>query len=105
MTISREMPSSRAASERETRRSAGCSEQQKNEEEGPQSDLEGLQKMSDLLGKRSVTSLRFTDVRRAVLLSSTRKLQTSVHLLQERTGRTHQKAGKARRPAEARSAP
>lgn len=104
VTISRERRSSRAASERETRRSACGSEQQKNEEEGLQSTLEGLLKMFDLLGKGSVTAIRFTDARRAVLLlSSTRKLQTSAHLLQEGTGRTHQKAGKARRPAEARS--
>jgi polysaccharide export outer membrane protein len=58
------------------------SEQQKKEEEGVQSDLEDLQKASDLFAKGSLTSPRVTDARRAVLLSSTRKLQTSAQLLQ-----------------------
>jgi polysaccharide biosynthesis/export protein len=55
------------------------SEQQKK---GFQSDLEELQKASDLYGKGSITSPRVTDARRAVLLSSTRKLQTSAQLMQ-----------------------
>jgi polysaccharide biosynthesis/export protein len=58
------------------------SEQQKKEEQGFQSDLEELQKVSDLFGKGSLTSPRVTDARRAVLLSSTRTLQTSALLLQ-----------------------
>src|ERR1700737_918176 len=58
------------------------SEQQKKEEEGLQSDLEKLQKATDLYAKGNVTSPRVTDARRAVLLSSTRKLQTSAQLLQ-----------------------
>src|SRR6266404_2267229 len=58
------------------------SEQQKGEEQGVQSDLEELQKLTDLLGKGSVTSARVTDARRAVLLSSTRKLQASAQLMQ-----------------------
>jgi polysaccharide export outer membrane protein len=57
------------------------SEQQKKEEEGVQSDLEKTQKASDLFAKGSLTSPRVTDARRAVLLSSTRKLQTSAQLL------------------------
>jgi polysaccharide export outer membrane protein len=57
-------------------------EQQKKEEEGFQSDIEELQKASDLYGKGSLTSPRVTDARRAVLLSSTRKLQTSAQLMQ-----------------------
>jgi polysaccharide export outer membrane protein len=61
------------------------SEQQKKEEEGFQSDLEELQKVSDLYGKGSLTSPRVTDARRAVLLSSTRKLQTSAQLMQVKT--------------------
>jgi polysaccharide export outer membrane protein len=60
------------------------SEQQKKEEEGFQADLEELQKASDLYGKGALTSPRVTDARRAVLLSSTRKLQTSALLLQVR---------------------
>ena len=58
------------------------SEQQKKDEEGLQSDLEELQKATDLFGKGSLISPRVTDARRAVLLSSTRKLQTSAQLLQ-----------------------
>jgi polysaccharide export outer membrane protein len=58
------------------------SEQQKKEEEGFQADLEELQKASDLFAKGSLTSPRVTDARRAVLLSSTRKLQTFAQLLQ-----------------------
>src|SRR6202048_3376192 len=58
------------------------SEQQKKDEEGLQSDLEDLQKTTELFGKGSLISPRVTDARRAVLLSSTRKLQTSAQLLQ-----------------------
>ena len=58
------------------------SEQQKKEDEGFQSDLEELQKANDLFARGSLTSPRVTDARRAVLLSSTRKLQTSAQLLQ-----------------------
>jgi polysaccharide export outer membrane protein len=61
------------------------SEQQTKEQEGFQSDLEELQKASDLYGKGSLTSPRVTDARRAVLLSSTRKLQTSAQLMQVKT--------------------
>ena len=53
------------------------SAQQKKDEEGLQSDLEDLQKVTDLFGKGSLISQRITDARRAVLLSSTRKLQTT----------------------------
>jgi len=58
------------------------SEQQKNEEQGYQSDVEELQKVGDLFGKGSLTSTRVTDARRAVLLSATRKLQTTAQLMQ-----------------------
>lgn len=58
------------------------SEQQKKDEDGLQSDVEELQKATDLFGKGSLISPRVTDARRAVLLSSTRKLQTSAQLLQ-----------------------
>jgi polysaccharide export outer membrane protein len=58
------------------------SEQQKQEEQGLQSDAEELQKASDLFAKGSLVSTRVTDARRAVLLSSTRKLQTTEQLMQ-----------------------
>ncbi|WP_409192466.1 hypothetical protein [Bradyrhizobium sp. RDM4] len=57
-------------------------EQQKKDDEGLQVDLEDLQKTTELFGKGSLISPRVTDARRAVLLSSTRKLQTSAQLLQ-----------------------
>ena len=58
------------------------SEQQKREEEGFQSDQDELQKAQDMFARGTLTSPRVTDARRAVLLSSTRKLQTSAQLLQ-----------------------
>ncbi|WP_407180071.1 polysaccharide biosynthesis/export family protein [Bradyrhizobium sp. STM 3562] len=57
------------------------SEQKKKEEEGFQSDLEELQKVTDLFSKGSLVSPRVTDARRAVLLSSTRKLQAAAQLM------------------------
>jgi polysaccharide biosynthesis/export protein len=61
------------------------SAQQKTEEEGYQSDLEELQKVNDLFGKGALVSPRVTDARRAVLSSSTRKLQTQARLMQVKT--------------------
>jgi polysaccharide biosynthesis/export protein len=58
------------------------SAQQKTEEEGYQSDLDELQKVTDLFSKGSLVSPRVTDARRAVLLSSTRKLQTTAQLME-----------------------
>src|SRR3984885_9065461 len=58
------------------------SEQEKKEEQGVQSDLDELQKVTDLFSKGTLTSPRLTDARRAVLLSSTRKLQTTAQLMQ-----------------------
>jgi polysaccharide export outer membrane protein len=57
------------------------SAQQKTEEEAYQTDLEDLQKVNDLFSKGALVSPRVTDARRAVLLSSTRKLQTSAQLM------------------------
>jgi polysaccharide export outer membrane protein len=58
------------------------SEQQKQDDQGAQADIEELQKAIDVYGKGSIPSLRVADSRRAVLLSSTRKLQTSAQLMQ-----------------------
>ena len=57
-------------------------EQEKKEEQGVQSDLDELQKVTDLFSKGTLISPRLTDARRAVLLSSTRKLQTTAQLMQ-----------------------
>jgi polysaccharide export outer membrane protein len=61
---------------------AVLSEQQQKEEQGVQSDSEELQKVLELYGKGALPSPRVTDARRAVLLSSTRKLQTAAQLMQ-----------------------
>jgi polysaccharide export outer membrane protein len=58
------------------------SDQANKEEQGVQSDLDELQRILDLFGRGSSTSTRVTDARRAVLLSSTRKLQTTAQLMQ-----------------------
>jgi polysaccharide biosynthesis/export protein len=61
---------------------ATLSEQRQEEEQGVKADAEELEKDLDLLKKGTVLSQRVTDARRAVLLSSTRKLQTVVQLMQ-----------------------
>ena len=57
-------------------------DQQQKEQQGVQADIEELQKSVDLFGKGMLPSPRVTDNRRAVLLSSTRKLQTVAELMQ-----------------------
>jgi polysaccharide export outer membrane protein len=61
------------------------SAQQKTEEEAYQADIDELQKVNDLFGKGALVSPRVTDARRAVLSSSTRKLQTQAQLMQVKT--------------------
>ena len=61
------------------------SAQQKTEEDAYQSDLDELQKVNDLFAKGALVSPRVTDARRAVLSSSTRKLQTQAQLMQVKT--------------------
>jgi len=56
--------------------------QEVREELGTQADAEELQKVLELFGKGALPSPRVTDARRAVLLSSTRKLQTAAQLMQ-----------------------
>jgi polysaccharide biosynthesis/export protein len=63
---------------------AVLSDQQQKEEQGVQSDIEELKKSTELFGKGMLPSPRVTDNRRAVLLSSTRKLQTVGQLMQLR---------------------
>jgi hypothetical protein len=58
------------------------SEQNAKEEQGAQADAEELQRINELFGKGALVSPRVTDARRAVLLSSTRKLQTAAQLMQ-----------------------
>ena len=58
------------------------SEQLQKEEQGTQDDTEELRKVSELFNKGTMTGSRVTDSRRALLLSSTRKLQTTAQLMQ-----------------------
>ena len=60
------------------------SEQNTKEEQGVQADAEELQRINELFGKGLSASPRLTDARRAVLLSSTRRLQTAAQLMQVR---------------------
>jgi polysaccharide export outer membrane protein len=57
-------------------------EQNAKEEQGVQADVDELQRINELFGKGALPSPRVTDARRAVLLSSTRKLQTAAQLMQ-----------------------
>ncbi len=56
--------------------------QEAMEEQGARADVEELQKMEEMFGRGSLPSTRVTDARRAMLLSSTRKLQTSAQLME-----------------------
>ena len=57
-------------------------DQLEKEEEGTQADIQDLQRVNDMFSKGSVTINRVTEARRAVLLSSTRKLQVNSQLMQ-----------------------
>ena len=60
---------------------ATLSKQQEGEEKGVQSDEEELERVVKLFGSGSLPSPRVTESRRALLLSSTRRLQTTVELM------------------------
>jgi polysaccharide biosynthesis/export protein len=66
---------------------AVLSEQLQQEDQGVKEDTQDLQRITDLLGKGAVTVPRLTDARRALLLSSTRKLQTTAQLMFQRRQR------------------
>ena len=57
-------------------------EQQKTETDGLQADTEELQKVMNFYERGALPNLRVSDARRAVLLSSTRKLQTVAQLME-----------------------
>jgi len=63
------------------------SEQLQKEEQGLQADTQDLQRVTDLFGKGAVPMPRITDARRALLLSSTRKLQTTAQWMYQRKQR------------------
>jgi polysaccharide biosynthesis/export protein len=57
------------------------SSQQQKEEEGTQADAQELQRVSELFAKGALAMPRVTEARRALLLSSTRQLQTNAQLM------------------------
>jgi len=61
---------------------AVLSHQEQNEEQGTKADEEELHRVVELFGKGTLPTTRVTDARRAVLLSSSRKLQTSAQLME-----------------------
>jgi len=63
------------------------SESLKTEEEGIQADMQDLQRVTDLFGKGSVPIMRITDARRALLWSSTLKLQTTAQWMSQKKQR------------------
>jgi polysaccharide biosynthesis/export protein len=63
------------------------SEQQKTEDQGAQADVEELERAKELYSRGTLPILRVTDARRAMLLSSTRKLQTTAQLMQTKRQR------------------
>jgi len=60
---------------------AALSKQQEGEEKGVQADEEELERVTKLFGSGLLASPRVSESRRALLLSSTRRLQTSVELM------------------------
>jgi polysaccharide biosynthesis/export protein len=63
------------------------SEQQKTEDEGAKADVDDFARMQELYNRGTLPILRVTDARRAMLLSATRKLQTTAQLMQTRRQR------------------
>jgi polysaccharide biosynthesis/export protein len=57
-------------------------QQQKTEEDGNQADIEEFERAKELFSRGNLTNLRVSDARRAMLLSSIQKLQTTSQLLQ-----------------------
>jgi polysaccharide export outer membrane protein len=62
-------------------------EQEKTESEGVKADTEEFERLKELYNRGTLPILRVTDARRAMLLSSTRKLQTTAQLMQIRRQR------------------
>jgi polysaccharide export outer membrane protein len=72
----------KAAVDQSDERITVIQKQRAEEEEGSRADTADLHRLVDLLSKGQETNPRITDVRRALLLSSTRVLQVSVELLE-----------------------
>jgi polysaccharide export outer membrane protein len=57
------------------------SEQQKTEDDGAQADVDEFERTKELYNRGTLPILRVTDARRAMLLASTRRLQTTAQLM------------------------
>jgi polysaccharide biosynthesis/export protein len=57
------------------------SEQQKTEDDGAQADVDEFERTKELYNRGTLPILRVTDARRAMLLASTRRLQTAAQLM------------------------
>jgi polysaccharide biosynthesis/export protein len=62
-------------------------EQQKTEDDGAKADADDLARLQELYNRGTLPILRVTDARRAMLLSATRKLQTTAQLMQTKRQR------------------
>ncbi len=82
---------------------AAVSKQKEEEQTGTAADTEELQALLDLKNRGDVTSTRVNDARRAVLLASTRNLQTQAELLRLKLARGDVAESVARREAERRA--
>jgi polysaccharide export outer membrane protein len=59
----------------------------KTEDEGAKADVDDFERIKDLYNRGTLPILRVTDARRAMLLSSTQKLQTTAQLMQTKRQR------------------
>lgn len=82
-----EMASIRAAMEQADGQIAILAQQEEKEKSGAQSDAEELEKLTELFKAGKVPTTRVSEARRAVLLSSTRRLQTTVDMMEIQRGR------------------
>jgi polysaccharide export outer membrane protein len=62
-------------------------EQLKTEDEGAKADVDDFERIKDLYNRGTLPILRVTDARRAMLLSSTQKLQTTARLMETKRQR------------------
>jgi polysaccharide biosynthesis/export protein len=82
-----EIASVRAAMEQADGQIAILAQQEEKEESGARSDAEELEKLTELFKAGKVPTTRVSEARRAVLLSSTRQLQTTVDMMEIQRGR------------------
>lgn len=82
-----EITSIRAAMKQADEQIAVLAQQAKQEDSGAQADAEELEKLIKAFEAGSVPSTRVSEARRAMLLSSTRQLQTTVNMMEIQRGR------------------